>query len=490
MRDRLSDATLSKLDKHVQPPAYARAEIGTGIIHLGAGAFFKAHQAVYTDTALELAGGDWGICAVSLNSTATRDTLAPQDGLYTLKLLDDPAQYRVIGSIKDVLAGPGDRAKVIEQIANPRIRVVTLTVTEKGYCLGADGRLDFTHAGIVADLNGEAEPVTVLGILVAGLAKRFAKAGPPVTIISCDNISENGSKLGAAILAFAERKDRALAAWIADVVAFPNTMVDSITPASDETLYRSVADATGFEDKAAVHREVFSDWIIEDFDGPRPAWQLAGAVFTRDVRPYESAKLRLVNAPHSALTYLGLLAGHETVAEVMADKMLADYFYALTEDELIPSFGGEVPFDLSHYRDRIGARFANPSIHHRLIQIAADGSAKLPQRLLPPLAINRAAGRPIRSVCLGIAAWMAHVMTSARNGVVINDPMQDRLVEIAAQSTGSASEDVSRLLALTDIFASEIADDKEIKQTIVMAYEPLCAGQVGTVLSEIEKVDV
>ena len=490
MLDRLSNATLSGFNKQVQLPAYARDDIGVGILHLGAGAFFKAHQAVYTDTALELAGGDWGICAVSLNSTTARDTLAPQDGLYTLKLLDDPAQYRVIGSIKEVLAGPDDRAKVIEPIANPRIQVVTLTVTEKGYCLGGDGRLDFAHAGVAADLGGDSEPVTVIGILVAGLAKRFANAGPPVTIISCDNVSENGSKLRAAVLAFAERNNPALAVWIADAVAFPNTMVDSITPASDEGLYASVAEAIGLEDKAAVHREVFSDWIIEDFEGPRPAWQLAGAVFTPDVTPYESAKLRLVNAPHSALTYLGLLAGHETVAQVMADEKLANYFYRLTEHELIPSLGDGSPIDLSHYRDRIGARFANPSIHHKLIQIAADGSAKLPQRLLPPLALNRAAERPVRSICLGIAAWMAHVITSARRGAVINDPMQERLVQIAAQSTDDASADVSRLLALTDIFAPDIAADKEIKQTIVMAYEPLCAGQVGAVLSEIEKVDV
>ena len=483
----LSNETLADVKPGVDVPAYQRENTGVGIVHLGAGAFFKAHQAVYTDTALELSGGDWGICAVSLNSTAAKETLMPQDGLYTLKIMDSPARYRVIGSVKEVLAGAQDRPAVIARIANSNIRIVTLTITEKGYCLGADGKLDFNHAGIAADLNGVGAPCTALGILTAGLAARFENNAPSLTIISCDNISGNGSKLRAAILAFAARKDPALASWIERGVNFPNTMVDSITPASSEGLSADVEMATGLTDNAPVHREEFTDWVIEGFDGPRPDWEKAGAVFAPNVTPYESTKLRLVNAPHSALTYLGLLSGHETVAQAMADRNLADYFFRLTEQELIPSLEGNSLIDLPHYRDRIGARFANTSIRHELFQIATDGSAKLPQRFIPPLAINYNAGRTTKYVTLAIAAWMFYVLDTVRNKAVLNDPLKDVIRKIADDSSGSAQDDVDGLLALTEIFPQLQGSERNLRDEIVFAYECLSVGGVPYALAQIKQ---
>ena len=290
----LSAKTLHDVRTGVQTPAYDRKKTGVGIVHLGAGAFFKAHLAVYTDTALELAGGDWGVCAVSINSTATKTNLVPQDGLYTLKIMDEPARYRVIGSIKDVLAGPDDRAAVILRIADPTIKIVTLTITEKGYCLGASGELDVSHLGIAKDLTGKFAPVTAIGILVAGLEERFAENQAPLTIISCDNISGNGTKLRGALLAFAKHVSPDLAKWIGANTAFPNTMVDSITPAGDEALCLDVERAIGLTDKAPVHREEFTDWVIEEFDGPRPAWEMAGAVF--------APMLRLMSKQNCALS--------------------------------------------------------------------------------------------------------------------------------------------------------------------------------------------
>ena len=488
MQQRLTAAHLDELPAQVARPAYARENIGVGILHLGAGAFFRAHQAVYTDTALGLASGDWGICAASLNSETAKDALAPQDGLYTLKLLGEPESYRIIGSIKEVLAGLGDRAKIIEKISDPQIQIVTLTITEKGYCLEPSGALDFAHPEIAEDLRQVDSPRSAIGVLVAGLKLRFAAAPSPITIISCDNISENGTKLRGAVIAFAQRLDVELAGRISKHAIFPNTMVDSITPAGDVALLESVIRATGFEDKAAVHREKFSDWVIEEFDGPRPVWDQAGAVFAPDVTPYETAKLRLVNAPHSALAYLGLLAGYTNVAQAMADEKLVDYFFRLTEGELIPSLGDSPIADLAAYRDRIGQRFANPLIHHELKQIAADGSAKLPQRLLPPLAVNTRAGRPIGFIALGIAAWMRFVMSSTRKGMKLNDPLTFILSEISSLSLGQAEDDVDGLLAIEDIFPLWIKQNRDVRGAIVAAYSDLSLNGVEGALSAAEKV--
>ncbi len=492
--DRLSNITLKRVTDGVKTPGYAREDIGVGIVHIGAGAFFKAHQAVYTDTALALSAkagvnGDWGICAVSLNSTTAKTTLGPQDGLYTLKVLDEPARYRVIGSVKEVLSGPKDRASVIMRLADPKVRIVTLTVTEKGYCLDADGQLDIAHAGIAADLTGKDVPVTVIGIVTLGLAARRKNGVPSIAVISCDNVSGNGTKLGQAVTAYAQLVSPPLAEWIMQNVSFPNTMVDSITPASGEGLVADAAQAIGLSDMAPVHREEFTDWVIENFDGPRPDWEQAGAVFTDDVSPYEHTKLRLVNAPHSALTYLGLLAGHKTVAQAMADESLADYFYQLTTDELIPSLGDSPLIDLPHYRDRIGARFANTSIHHELFQIATDGSAKLPQRFLPPLEINYKAGRDTSCLALAIAAWMFYVLETVRNREPLNDPLADGIKDVSRDSSGSGQDDVEGLLALRQIFPKWIGDEPRVKDEIISAYDRLQAGGVSYALAALKQKD-
>ena len=488
MMTRLSDQSLAGLPSSVAQPGYDRENIGTGILHLGTGAFFKAHQAVYTDTALALEGGDWGICAASINSDTAKKALAPQGGLYTLKTIDEPAQYRVIGALREVLGGPDDRGKIISRISDPALHIITLTITEKGYCLGADEKLDFDHQGIQVDLSGDGLPGTAIGILVSGLAARRDGAGEPMTIISCDNVSENGSKLCGAVLDFAEQKDMTLAEWIKTNIAFPNTMVDSITPASDTALFASVEQALGVEDKACVHRELFTDWVVESFDGPRPAWEKAGVIFTDDVKPYEKAKLTLVNAPHSAMTYLGLLAGLKSVADVMADTGLNDYFHALSRQELIPSMGPYALMDLAQYSDRIGQRFSNPSIQHQLIQIAADGSAKLPQRLLPALEKNFKAGRSIECICLGLAAWMQFVAEQVEAGTALNDPMRVPLSAVAKSRSGDAHVDVAAFLALKAIFPPWIGQEPQIMDAIVRGYAALDMHGAGPAIAATLKL--
>ena len=482
---RLSDQTVANLPSSVAQPGYDRENIGVGILHLGTGAFFKAHQAVYTDTALGCEGGDWGICAASINSDTAKKALTPQNGLYTLKTIDEPAQYRVIGALREVLGGPDDREKIISRISDPALHIITLTITEKGYCLGADEKLNFDHHGIQVDLSDDGLPGTAIGILVSGLAARRDGAGEPMTIISCDNVSENGSKLCGAVLDFAQRKDAKLAAWIGANITFPNTMVDSITPASDDALFASVSQELGVEDQACVHREAFADWVIEEFDGPRPAWGQAGVIFTSDVKPYEKAKLTLVNAPHSALTYLGLLAGHKSVADVMADMALKDYFHALSKLELIPSMGAFELMDLAQYSDRIGQRFANPSIQHQLIQIAADGSAKIPQRLLTPLAQNLKSARSVGCLCLGLAAWMHFVVSQVEAGTRLNDPLSDRLADLVQGLTGKPDADVAAFLAMEEIFPSWIGAESLILASISKAYTALARDGVAKAVASV-----
>lgn len=480
---RLSNATIGRLHKSIQRPGYDRDRIGVGIVHLGAGAFFRAHSAVYTDDALAKSAGDWGICAVSLRSLTIKDELAAQDGLYTLMVMDDSARIRVIGSIKEVLAGEGDIAVAILRMADSNIRLITLTITEKGYCLNGAGELDIEHPAIAVDLATPDTPKTAIGVLVAALQKRFAASAASIAIVSCDNVSANGSKLRNAVVSFARALDPQLADWIASSVAFPNTMVDSITPASDDELTFEVAERLGTLDKAAVRREAYSDWVIEEFNGPRPAWELAGAVFTDNVSQYENAKLRLVNAPHSALAYLGLLANYTTVADAMSDDLFVKYFLSLTDKELIPSLQRNDALDFARYRDRIGSRFANRSIQHRLQQIAADGSAKLPQRLIPPLIENLEANRPVGDILTAISAWMLYVSVTIRTAAVLDDPLSGAFSQLLPAEVGDATADVRCFLSVEAIFPPRMTDDVRVCLPTIAAYESLSSQGVRATLT-------
>jgi fructuronate reductase len=317
----LSPETLALLSSDVARPGWDRSAMRAGVVHFGPGAFHRAHQAAAFDTLLE-SDPRWGITGVSLHSQGVARALNPQGGLYTLALLDAQTRYRVIGSIGNVLTGAEPEA-ILAALASPDTRIISATVTEKGYCLTGEGQLDFAHPAISADvasgLAGDA-PASFTGWLVRGLAARRRAGLPGVTVLSCDNLADNGRKLEAATLALAQAIDPDTARWIEDCVRFPNAMVDSITPASDDTLRAQVAQAIGLDDAWPIQREPFTQWVIEDtFAGERPALDLAGVTFAADVRPFETAKLRLLNGAHSSLAYIGLGLGHETVAQAMAD---------------------------------------------------------------------------------------------------------------------------------------------------------------------------
>ncbi len=466
---RLSYAALDTLPDAIARPSRA-SPVATGIVHFGPGAFHRAHQAAYIDTLLEH-DPRWGIAAVALRSRETIDALAGQQGLYTLAIKDAAPAFRVIGAHSRFL-GPGDAPETLALLADPAVALVTMTVTEKGYCLSSDGTLDLAHPDIVADLAG-GTPRSIIGWLVAGLAARHATGTAPFVPMPCDNLADNGAKLHAAIVAFAAAKDVALGDWIAGEVRVPGTMVDSITPAADAALYADVAAAIGVEDRACVQREAFAQWVIEDVGPIGPDLAAAGAIVTGNVAGYEQAKLRILNGAHSTLAYAGLLRGHESVAEAIGDPDLAQFVAAMIEQEIAPMLAPVLGLDLGDYAREVLRRFANPRIVHRLDQIAQDGSQKLPYRLGDTLAANRAAGRMPQHVVAALGCWVAFLMQRARSGVVIVDPMGQLLQRLAAD--GDAAMVTGRLLdagaGLAASWSADAALVAAIKTAARSAYE-------------------
>jgi len=453
---RLSREALGTLPATVEAPR-TRGPIATGIVHFGASAFHRAHQADYIDRLLDH-DPRWGIAAVSLRTRGAVDALAAQDGLYTLAIRDTDPAMRVIGAHNRFL-GAEDAAATGALLAAPETRLVTTTVTEKGYCLAADGTLDVSHPDIVRDLARPAVPASVIGWIVAGLAGRRAAGGEPFVVMPCDNLASNGAKIRAAIAAFARRIDPMLADWIDDRLRVPATMVDSITPASDEQLFADVAAALGVEDRAAVQRERFTQWVIEDVGDIGPDLAGVGATVTSDVGGYERAKLRILNGAHSTLAYAGLLRGHATVAEAMRDADLAAFVDAMIRQDIIATLPRVPGLDLHAYADDVLERFANPGIVHRLDQIAQDGSQKLPYRLGDTLIANRRQGRMPRYVVRALGSWVAFLMRRGRDAVPIIDPLADRLTAIASNPdpAGVASRLVTEGIGIPGGLAADAA---------------------------------
>ena len=475
---RLSRATLAGLPAAIDAPR-ARGPVTTGIVHFGPGAFHRAHQADYVDRLLDH-DPRWGIAAVSLRSRGTVDALAAQDGLYTLAIRDAEPRMRVIGAHTEFL-GPQDAARTLALLTAPETRLVTTTVTEKGYCLAADGTLDLGHPDIVHDLSRPAVPMSAIGWIVAGLAARYASGTAPFVPMPCDNLASNGAKLYAALSVFAGQLDPALGAWLAAEVRVPSTMVDSITPASDDALYADVAAALGVEDRAAVQREHFAQWVIEDIGAGLPDLAAVGATVTGDVGGYERAKLRILNGAHSTLAYAGLLRGHVSVADAMADPALAGFVDRMIREDIIPMLPSVPGLDFQAYADAVLRRFANPAIVHRLDQIAQDGSQKLPYRLGDTLLANRAAGHMPRHVVAALGAWVAFLMQRVRSGVPIVDPAGERLAALAAAE--APARVVEGLIAGGLGLPAEITSDMPLVAALKTAAEAVFRGENPVPLS-------
>jgi fructuronate reductase len=417
---RLSLATLERTAPAVARPAYDPARLRCGIVHLGLGAFHRAHQALYTDEAIAAAGGDWGIVGVSMRKPDVAEALRPQDGLYTVEILDAAPRYRIVGAVRQALTLAAEPQKVLTALAAPGVRIVTLTVTEKGYCLDAAGALDLAHPDIIHDLAHPDAPRSAIGVLAAGLARRTAAGAAPVTVISCDNLADNGARLAAAVQAFAAQAHPGLAPQLGAAASFPQAMVDSIAPATTAASRARVAAALGLADEASVQREAFSQWVIEDrFAGPRPAWEQVGVELVADVAPYRRLKLHVLNAAHSALAYLGLLRGRTLVREAIADPQLAAFLDALVASEIAPALP-DLP--VADYWAGVRRRFANPAVDHRLDQIAQDGPQKLAQRIFPLLIANARAGRSTARLGAVVRAWMDWTAEAAGRRPDLADP--------------------------------------------------------------------
>jgi len=489
----LCDKSLKELaNKGVDVPTY-RNELHkpeVGIVHLGPGAFFRGHQAWYTHQALQSHGGNWSICAVSMRSAGVSEALTPQDGLYSLAQLDSQNSYQVIGSITEVLVATQQYQTVLKRLTAKNTKFVTLTITEKGYCLNNEGRLDFSHKEIIQDLTlakqsllnsasstDTYQAITAVGMLVHALLIRHEQGLTPFCILSCDNITDNGKKLRAAIIDYAQKlesdsADSPLVGWLTKHLVCPCTMVDSITPATDESLHNLIEQEFSIKDHWPIKRESFLQWIIEGtLPADRPAWEEAGAVFTSDVEGFENAKIRLLNCPHSTLAYLGVLLGFDTVFDAMQHKSLVTFIEAMINDEIIPSFIAPKELNPKAYSNEILERFRNPAIKHLLAQIAWDGSQKLPMRVIPIIEQNLIDNRSIVSLSGAIVAWFLFLRKRYIEKETLVDPLADLLLQKVSLCNDDIEHDIDILCSIEPVFKTELAQNKEFINCLRSQYQ-------------------
>ena len=455
---RLSEATAAVLPDAVARPGYDRAGQRIGIVHIGLGAFHRAHQAVYTDDAMAAGDRDWAIAAASLRSGGVHDQMAPQDGLYTVTERSSEGEaVRLIGAIRDVIVAAKTPERLAERLAAPDTRVVTLTVTEKGYWRRPDGATDL--AGIVADGN------SIYHYLAQAVVARQAAGHGPLTLVSCDNLPDNGRVLRAGVAAFLDHQgETAARQWFERDWRCPNTMVDRIVPAVTEADRAAVEAVLGMRDEAAVITEPYRQWVIEDnFAGDRPRWEVGGAQFVADVAPYETAKLRMLNGAHSALAYLGLERGHEFVHQAVADPAIRPVIERLMRDEAATSFTAAEGQALGPYADALLARFANRTLEHRLSQIASDGSQKVGPRWLSSLAAH---GGEAPATLTALAAWLRFIRTG-------NDASPDpRRAELAALwAQGDAAQVVDALFGHGGSMAGQWRPTEAQRQALIREIE-------------------
>lgn len=472
---RLSPATLGSLKPGIGVPDYDRARVTPGIVHLGIGAFHRAHMAVYVDDLLAR-DPSWGIVGASLRRPDTKDALEPQGGLYTIAVRDAEGTHpRVIGSILSVMDANTERAALLDLMASPNIRIVSLTVTEKGYCHDpATGELDQNHPDIVHDLANPAAPKSAPGMLVEALARRKAAGIAPFTVMSCDNLPANGETAKRIVTRFAALRDADLGEWVKDV-AFPSTMVDRIVPSTTDADREEVASLIGAEDAWPIMTEPFTQWVVEDhFPAGRPAFETAGAQLVKDVEPFELMKLRMLNGSHSTMAYLGYLGGYQYIAEVMGDPAYVKLIHGLMSEEAMPTL--DMPgTDLGAYRDQLLERFRNPALKHRTWQIAMDGSQKLPQRLLGTIRDRLKANQPITRLALGVAAWMRYVtgIDEEGNEIDVRDPHALKMLAIAADAGDDPVALYEGLSSLTEVFGTDLAGNAVFRDTVVGHLESL-----------------
>ncbi|MEN9735869.1 MAG: hypothetical protein RL129_579, partial [Actinomycetota bacterium] len=427
---------------NVARPKYDRTKVTPGILHFGVGAFHRSHQALTIDRLLTKGlANDWGIIGVGLlpNDFKMRDALIPQDCLYTLitKHADGNFEYQVIGSIIDYLFAPDSPAKVIEKICDPAIRIISLTITEGGYSFDrVTGEFDPTTAGVAADLKDSTNPVSAFGFIYEGLKKRRVLGVAAPTIQSCDNIQGNGDVAKKMMVAFAKLKDPEFATWMQENVAFPNAMVDRITPVTAPADIELAAKAIGFEDKWPVPCESFFQWVIEDhFPLGRPPFEEEFVQMVEDVIPYELMKLRLLNASHQALCYFGRLSNYTYAHEVLADPLIEKLLRRYMDEEATPTLAPVPGVDLAFYKNQLIERFSNPQVLDTVARLAAESSDRIPKWLVPVIRENLANGGQVKLSAAVVASWARYDegIDELGNPINVVDPLKDELMAIAAK---------------------------------------------------------
>ena len=465
------------LPENVRLPQYDRALLRSRIVHFGFGAFHRAHQALLTDRVLNAQGGDWGICEISLFSgDRLMAQLREQDHLFTVLEKGATANEAIIvGAVHECLNAKLDSLPaIIEKFCEPQVAIVSLTITEKGYCIDpATGKLDLNQPRIVHDLQNPTEPHSAPGILVEALARRRDRGLAPFTVLSCDNIPDNGHVVKNAVLGMAQQRSAELAQWISEKVSFPGTMVDRIVPAATDASLAEITRTLGVDDPCAISCEPFIQWVVEDnFVAGRPDWDVAGVQLVQDVLPWEQMKLRMLNGSHSFLAYLGYLAGFAHISDCMQDAHFRRAARRLMLDEQAPTLR-ITDVDLTAYADSLIERFANPALQHRTWQIAMDGSQKLPQRMLEGIRVHLQRGTPWPLLALGVAGWMRYVsgIDDAGQAIDIRDPLADKFRAIV--ETSEPGDRVPALLTLTEIFGSDLPSDPHFVNAIQAAWQQI-----------------
>lgn len=440
MTDRLAHAALDALPEEVGRPAYDREGIEVGIAHIGVGGFHRSHQAMYLDRLLQQGKArEWGLCGIGLlpGDQDTLEDLSAQDGLYTL-VLKDPGgtrERRVIGSMREFLHAPSDPEAVLERLADPAIRVLTLTVTEGGYNVSrTDGSFDLTAPAVAADLSPGATPATVFGVVTAALARRRDRGIAPFTVLSCDNLQGNGEVARTAFTSFADALDPELGQWMREHVHFPSSMVDRITPVTAEADRTENDEAIGLQDRRPVVAEPFEQWVVEDdFPTGRPPWEEVGAQLVEDVVPYELMKLRLLNSTHQAIAYLGYLAGYRYAHETMADARVVTLLRRYWTEEAIPTLPAVPGIDLQAYTDTLEERYGNEHVRDTLARLCADSSNRIPPWLLPVVRERLAADGSVECAAAVVAAWARYAEGTDEQGerIEVVDALQERVMAAA-----------------------------------------------------------
>lgn len=451
--------------RNVRWPSFDPRMLKPGILHFGCGAFHRAHQNIFTQRAIDIdgrAGRDWGVVGVSFRSNAVRKKLAPQDFLYTvLERGPDSASAEVVGVLRGIIFAPEQRSRLIASICDPQTRIVTLTITPSGYLTSLDSR------------QGPSTPsVDPVGLLVDGLSVIRTRGTTPPVLISCDNIPGNGRRLHEALVQRAQHGSPLLAQWIRDNVQCPSSVVDRIVPVPTAADSIAASGLVGLQDLATVATEPFRQWVIEDFEGPRPRWEQAGVRFVSDVSPWEASKLKLLNGTHMAIAFLGMLSRLETVSDFVLDPLFHQYASRLMFDEQIPTIPRS-DHDLGSYSRQLLDRWQNKRIVHQLQRIARNGAAKLQARLLASWAQNNEAGRQGPCTMLAVAAWVCCTARILPFSGAVEDEASPQLQEMAASSGGDTGAFVRKLLGRQDIFGSELPQVAAFRKELIQAIDYL-----------------